>query len=134
MSKKITDSARGDFVGERGGFVLTLREMARGGFCGGSSCSRSPSEASILFLWPIKLILRTWQRERDKKNECPLQFGANLLNRFVTFVQSITAQKSHHLTTKFHSNTKSKWTCLLMTLPGFISSVDGIHIKSFNKM
>ena len=39
---------------------LTLREMARGGFCGVSSCNRSPNDARIRFLCPIRLIFNTW--------------------------------------------------------------------------
>lgn len=42
-----------------GGGSLTLREMARGGFCGVSSCRRSPNEAKIRFLCPIRLIFKT---------------------------------------------------------------------------
>ncbi|TNN36769.1 hypothetical protein EYF80_053066 [Liparis tanakae] len=38
---------------------LTLRETARGGFCGVSSWSRSPNEAKIRFLCPMRLIFRT---------------------------------------------------------------------------
>lgn len=39
--------------------ALTLRVMDRGGFCGGSSCSLSPRDAKMRFLWPIKLIFKT---------------------------------------------------------------------------
>lgn len=52
---------------------LTLRVIDRGGFWGGSSWSLSPKDARTRFRWPIKLIFKTWNNDKNtslKRTHC----------------------------------------------------------------